>query len=148
MTLFRNNHLLKIGSKKKTIKRVVFFCSIFVQGTIFFSKGELVQRRDKQMIEQNHYGKMASPKNHDMKIINRKKLDLTGVINVESFDSEEFLLETECGFLAIRGENLHMKNLNVENGIVSIEGLVMEFVYVDHAHGREKAKGFFSKLFK
>jgi hypothetical protein len=40
-----------------------------------------------------------------------------------------------------------MKNLSVERGLVSIEGLVFEIVYVDHGHG-EKAKGLFSKLFK
>jgi sporulation protein YabP len=86
-------------------------------------------------------------KHHELKMVNRKQLDLTGVINVDSFDSEEFLLETEAGFLAIRGQNLHMKNLSVERGLVSIEGLVFEIVYVDHGHG-EKAKGLFSKLFK
>ena len=34
----------------------------------------------------------------------RKLLDLTGVPNVESFDSEEFLLQTELGHLTIRGK--------------------------------------------
>jgi sporulation protein YabP len=100
------------------------------------------------MIENNRYGRNDSGKAHDIKMINRKKMDITGVINVESFDNEEFLLETELGFLAIRGQNLHMKNLNVENGLVSIEGLVIEMVYVDHSSGGDKAKGFFSKLFK
>jgi sporulation protein YabP len=100
------------------------------------------------MIEQNRYGRNESHKMHDIKIHNRKKMDISGVVNVESFDSEEFLLETEFGFLAIRGQNLHMKNLNVENGHVSIEGLVMEMVYVDQSSGGDKAKGLFSKLFK
>lgn len=75
-------------------------------------------------------------------------MDLTGVINVESFDSEEFLLETEGGYLAIRGQNLHMKNLNVENGLVSIEGYIIDIAYVDHTSTGDKAKGIFSKLFK
>lgn len=100
------------------------------------------------MLDSNRYGRHDQQKAHDIKIVNRKRMDITGVINVESFDSEEFLLETELGFLAIRGQNLHMKNLNVENGLVSIEGLVIELVYVDHVSGGEKAKGFFSKLFK
>jgi sporulation protein YabP len=100
------------------------------------------------MIENNRYGSTDTHKHHDVKMVNRKKMDLTGVINVESFDNEEFLLDTEFGFLAIRGQNLHMKNLNVENGIVSIEGLITEMVYVDHTTGGDKAKGLFSKLFK
>ena len=36
----------------------------------------------------------------------RRLLDITGVKQVESFDNEEFLLETVMGFLAIKGENL------------------------------------------
>lgn len=100
------------------------------------------------MLEPNRYQSTEKSKKHEVKIDQRRKLHLTGVLNVESFDHEEFLLETDCGYLAIRGENLHMKSLNVENGLVSIEGLVVELVYVDDQAGGEKAKGFFSKLFK
>lgn len=58
-------------------------------------------------------------KRQEIKMLNRKLLEISGVINVESFDSEEFLLETECGFLTITGENLHIKNLNLEQGLVA-----------------------------
>ena len=74
-------------------------------------------------------------------------MDITGVKQVESFDNEEFLLETVMGFLAIKGENLQMKNLDVDRGIVSIKGKIFELVYIDE-HNGEKAKGFFSKLFR
>jgi sporulation protein YabP len=77
----------------------------------------------------------------------RKLLEITGVKQVESFDNEEFLLETSMGFLAIKGQNLQMKNLDVEKGIVSIKGKIFDLVYLDEQHG-EKAKGFFSKLFR
>lgn len=84
---------------------------------------------------------------HDVTMRGRRILDITGVKQVESFDSEEFLLETVMGFLTIRGENLQMKNLDVEKGIVSIKGKVHAMDYIDEHQG-EKAKGFFSKLFK
>jgi sporulation protein YabP len=84
---------------------------------------------------------------HDVIMRGRKLLDITGVKQVESFDSEEFLLETNMGFLAIKGQNLQMKNLDVEKGIVSIKGKIFDLVYLDEQHG-EKAKGFFSKLFR
>ena len=51
------------------------------------------------------------------------------------------------GFLAIKGQNLQMKNLDVDKGIVSIKGKIFDLVYLDEQHG-EKAKGFFSKLFR
>ncbi|PFK36820.1 sporulation protein YabP [Bacillus cereus] len=84
---------------------------------------------------------------HDIIMRGRRVIDITGVKQVESFDSEEFLLETVMGFLTIRGQNLQMKNLDVEKGIVSIKGKINEMLYIDENQG-EKAKGFFSKLFK
>jgi sporulation protein YabP len=84
---------------------------------------------------------------HDVIMRSRRLLDITGVKQVESFDNEEFLLETVLGILAIRGQNLQMKNLDVDKGIVSIKGKIFDLVYLDEHHG-EKAKGFFSKLFR
>lgn len=91
-------------------------------------------------------GKGTIP-DHDVIMRGRKLLDITGVKQVESFDNEEFLLETSMGFLAIKGQNLQMKNLDVEKGIVSIKGKIFDLVYLDEHHG-EKAKGFFSKIFR
>jgi sporulation protein YabP len=84
---------------------------------------------------------------HDLIMRGRRLLDITGVKQVESFDNEEFLLETVMGFLSIKGQNLQMKNLDVDKGIVSIKGKIFEIIYLDEQHS-EKAKGFFSKLFK
>ncbi len=53
---------------------------------------------------------------HQLTIVGRRKMELTGVIHVESFDNEEIILETELGLLAIRGEDLHIKQLTLEEG--------------------------------
>jgi sporulation protein YabP len=84
---------------------------------------------------------------HDVVMKGRKSLEISGVKQVESFDNEEFLLETVMGYLAIRGQNLQMKNLDVDKGHVSIKGRVYDLVYLDDHQG-DKPKGFFSKLFK
>lgn len=86
-------------------------------------------------------------KRQEIKMLNRKVMEVSGVINVDSFDNEEFLLETECGYLAIKGSNLHIKNLSLEQGLVAIEGMVNELKYLD-GHSQDKSKGFFGKLFK
>jgi len=86
-------------------------------------------------------------KRQEIKMLNRKLLEVSGVMNVESFDSEEFLLETEFGYLMIKGQNLHIKNLSLEQGLVAIEGLVNELAYLD-TNSQGKPKGFFGKLFK
>src|SRR6476660_5665184 len=99
-----------------------------------------------QFYETSNSNKDHTP-NHDLVMRGRRLLDITGVKQVESFDNEEFLLETAMGFLSIKGQNLQMKNLDVDKGIVSIKGKVFELVYLDEQHG-DKAKGFFSKLFR
>jgi len=89
-------------------------------------------------------GKM---KRQEIRMLNRKVLEVTGVLNVDSFDSEEFQLETECGFLTIKGSNLHIKNLNLEQGLVAIEGLVNEMAYRETG-APAKSAGLLGKLFK
>ncbi|MGX8793999.1 sporulation protein YabP [Oceanobacillus sp. M60] len=84
---------------------------------------------------------------HTVKIDKRKNLEITGVKEVDSFDNEAFLLETVMGYLIIRGQNLLLKNLDVTEGIVTIKGKIYELSYVDDQQ-QEKAKGFFSKIFR
>jgi len=98
----------------------------------------------------NYYEKGVAnvpEKEHTVKVNNRKSIELTGVKEVDSFDNEEFLLETALGYLIVRGQNLQLKNLDVSEGKVSIKGRIYELSYVDEEH-QEKAKGFFSKLFR
>ncbi|NEU32552.1 sporulation protein YabP [bacterium LRH843] len=92
-------------------------------------------------------GRERESNDHDVTLKGRRQLDITGVKQVESFDNEEFLLETVMGFLSIRGQNLHIKNLNVELGNVSIEGKILDLVYLDQGQ-QDKPKGFLGKLFK
>ncbi|MEC0094126.1 sporulation protein YabP [Paenibacillus macquariensis subsp. defensor] len=94
------------------------------------------------MIEQ------GKTKVHDLHMQNRRQIHMTGVINVESFDSEEFLLQTELGHLTIKGQNLHIKNLSLEDGLLSIDGLVHSLVYLDPGSHHSKNKGMLGKLFK
>ncbi|WP_246218435.1 sporulation protein YabP [Litoribacterium kuwaitense] len=84
---------------------------------------------------------------HSVVMKNRKTLEISGVQQVDSFDNEEFLLVTTMGYLAIRGQNLQMKNLDVEQGHVSIRGKVYDVIYLDEQQ-QDKAKGFIGKLFR
>lgn len=84
---------------------------------------------------------------HRVTIHNRNEIEINGVKEVDSFDHEEFLLETTMGYLVVRGKNLQLKSLHVEDGIVQIEGKMYEMLYVDE-QSEERAKGLFSKLFK
>ncbi len=84
---------------------------------------------------------------HKVEINRRKEIEISGVKELDSFDNEEFLLETTMGYLVVRGQQLQLKNLNVEEGFVQITGKMYEMTYVDD-HSGERAKGLFGKLFK
>lgn len=90
---------------------------------------------------------VRTERDHSLQINNRKTIELSGVKEVDSFDQEEFLLETVMGYLVVRGQNLQLQNLDVNEGKVTIKGKVYELAYVDE-HEQGAAKGFFSKLFK
>ena len=86
---------------------------------------------------------------HQVLMINRQYAEITGVVNVESFDAREFLLQTAKGVMAIRGQGLHIKALHLENGLVSIEGAIGDIQYFDDkGSAGAKAKGLFGKLLK
>ncbi|MBA4542437.1 MULTISPECIES: sporulation protein YabP [Thermoactinomyces] len=86
---------------------------------------------------------------HEIVLTNRNTLEVSGVIRVESFDSEEFLLQTDYGYLGIRGQDLHIKNLDLDQGRVSIEGNIIDMSYLDvHMPASEKAKSIWGRIFK
>ena len=77
---------------------------------------------------------------------NREMLTVSGVRNADEFNDTEITLITDCGTLHIDGENLHITKLNLDDGIVSVEGLVCGIVFDDD--DREQSGGFFSRLFR
>lgn len=82
---------------------------------------------------------------HKITMENREKLFLTGVEDVDSFDEAEIRVYTSEGQLNIKGEDLHMSRLNVDDGELCIEGEIESLVY---SNVENRSGGFFSKLFK
>ena len=88
---------------------------------------------------------------HSLNIINREQVSAQGVLAVESFDDEEIILETDMGTLTIRGEELHIKQLDLETGRFAVDGYVVSCTYTTPRQrgGRQvKAKGFLERLLK
>ncbi len=85
---------------------------------------------------------------HRLIIENREHTEVTGVIHVDSFDDEEVVMETELGLLAVRGENLHIKHLNLEQGEVTIDGYILELAYADEKQARGRGKNILERLFR
>lgn len=101
------------------------------------------------MIEETNKTKLSSkPSIQNIIIENRKKVSISGVRDVESFDDENIVLYTELGLLTIQGENLHINKLNIDNGELIIEGDVDSCIYSDSDISNSKGLGLFKKMFK
>ena len=84
--------------------------------------------------------------NQNLILENREKLSVTGVIDIHSFDDELVLAETNLGILTIKGDDLKMNKLNLENNELIIEGTISAIAYSDL--NSAKKTGFINKLFK
>ena len=86
--------------------------------------------------------------NHTISITERKNINISGVKKIESFDNEEFLLETTMGFIIIKGEGLEIIKLDTYQGNVAIKGKINSLIYMENLGKKEKEESLFSKLFK
>ena len=86
--------------------------------------------------------------NHGISIAERKNIIVTGVKKIESFDNEEFMMDTTLGFLVIKGSGLERIKLDTYQGNVSIKGQVDSLSYMDRDMKKDKDNSFISKLFK
>ncbi len=86
--------------------------------------------------------------NHNISINQRKSIAITGVKKIENFDENEFLLETNMGFILIKGSNLEIIKLDTFQGDVSIKGKIDSLNYLENSKKAEKSESVFSKLFK
>lgn len=86
--------------------------------------------------------------NHGLTITERKNLIISGVKKIESFDNEEFLVETTLGFLVIKGSELEIIKLDTYQGNVSIKGRVDSLMYLDENLKKDKDSSLLNKLFK
>ena len=57
---------------------------------------------------------------HGLTLKERKYGKLTGVQDIHSFNENEILLQTEAGKVQIKGEQLHVKSLDLEKGEAEI----------------------------
>ncbi len=89
--------------------------------------------------------KNAQKRIHNIVIENRKKMTVSAVSDVDSFDEGLITMYTDMGQLTIKGENLHINKLSVESGDVEIEGTVYALVYTNTTANKG---GFISKLFR
>ncbi len=91
----------------------------------------------------------ADLKTHSINLSNRKEMRIDGVEEVISFDEQMISLNTLCGALSIEGNGLHIQTLNLEQGIVLLDGKIDAVVYTDKEQDTNGGKsGFFKRLLR
>ena len=81
---------------------------------------------------------------HKLNLMERKRLTMTGVTEVVSFDETAVVLRTVLGDLEIQGQELKMKNLSIEGGQLEVSGHIAALYYTEP----RSAGGFWRRLGK
>lgn len=72
---------------------------------------------------------------------------LTGIHDVISFDEKEIQLDSDCGRLQVRGEELHVKSLVLERGEARLTGKICQIQYVEDNGFVKNGQTLFGRLF-
>lgn len=81
---------------------------------------------------------------HRLALEQRRRLTISGVEEVESFDENSVLMQTKQGQLLVQGSALHIEKLSLDGGEVLIQGEVDALTYEE-----DSAQGsFLSRLFR
>ncbi len=89
----------------------------------------------------NNYG------SHEIKVVDRSVMNLTGISKISSFDDQEFLMESNMGVILLKGEGLEIVKLDTHDGNVKIKGKLYSIAYMDNMK-KNKEESLLSKLFK
>lgn len=82
------------------------------------------------------------PLPHKLCLDERKKLTVSGVNEVLSFDGDSVILKTVKGILAVHGENMKLRALAPDAGKIEVDGEIASLTYTALREG-----GFLRRLF-
>ena len=88
--------------------------------------------------------KQLTDSRHTLMIEERERTVVNGVTDVLGFDEGLVSMETTAGSLTVRGEELHVEELNLEHGRVVLTGAVTALEYGEETGARG---GLFGRLF-
>ncbi len=85
--------------------------------------------------------------NHKITINERKSILITGIKKINSFDDNEFFVDSIMGSIVIKGSNLELLKIDTFQGTLSIKGIVNSINYLED-NKKSKADSILSRLFK
>ena len=75
---------------------------------------------------------------HDVLIKSRKRMEMTGISDVSSFDDAEIIVQTGNSGVSIEGENLKIERFNSENGELILNGSINGLFYYSKKTTKKK----------
>ena len=82
---------------------------------------------------------------HEIRVGQRKEMNVTGVKEVVSFDDGCVVLKSTCGEMTVEGSELRVGTLDTDRGVVSLHGRIDTIYYTEE---RETEKRGFGRLFR
>lgn len=76
---------------------------------------------------------------HEFRVTNRKQMSIDGVKDVIGFDETEVELLTVGGDMTVEGSDLRVKVLDVERGVVTLEGKIDGIFYTEATRGEKRS---------
>ncbi len=84
------------------------------------------------------------PLRTSVNIENRERISITGILRVDTFDEGEVTARLDSSGISVYGEGLHISRLDLDNGILIIDGFISGVEYSDP----ESKSNLFARLFK
>lgn len=89
---------------------------------------------------------VASKNGHNFLLENRERMSVSGVVDVDIFNPDMIVVQTEMGMLTVKGVDLHINKLNLESSELIIDGEISSCIYSDKINN--SGGSFISKIFK
>lgn len=75
---------------------------------------------------------------HNVSIKSRKRIEMTGISDVTSFDDGTVVGQSEKFGVSIEGENLKIEKFNAETGDLVLNGTINGLFYFTHSNQKKK----------
>lgn len=82
---------------------------------------------------------------HQFTLLEREELSVEGVNSLGSYDEKEVALETAQGLMTVKGDKMTVKQLNLEEGRIVIEGMIKGVFYEDQ---HKEKRGLLNRFLK
>lgn len=84
-------------------------------------------------------------KNHNIVLEDRSKIKISGVEEVENYNEHTIVLSTIKGAMTIKGEDLSISKLNLDDGSLNISGTINSLIYMNK---EGEPRNLLGKIFK